>query len=628
MWKKDKDKRGKNYNDYNEFYSNKMKSSPRKSKNANIKKREQKTNRNQKPLIADDELEPINNLIMSQRKTQSEEKKLYKKNYKHFNDVIEKEKQIDKNDYNKSFKFEKKKIKRFSHKNEEFPLFSDIANKKESFLEKNIKNFINDSSMLHSYLCIFSKNNNLKNLEIASLIKTPEAFKLNSERLKSGVNNFIHNFDKIMLFKYNFSFDNNYITKLEPFVDDENDINLNYFSKNNQIFAAYRNKNIKGMNLCTEEDIIKPLEEIKIDNENDIFGSIDKINQRWLNKKKFTRTLARPDIDNYKLDLNLKKSLEIPLISQAFNEFVKQKIKTIEIDNIIIQKPNIDLTFDEFTTEIYRSFKEDKIYLNKMEFETEIFIDGSIEEINNFYNNKNLYNMEIKQDYSPECNIDINILDDVDINANYEKFKKWKEDKINKKKKYICSGDASIELMKSNLKTDNYNNPQTSLLHNLSLQLNEINNKNINDFNNSGELKLTMNKSENYNYSKCAKKLKDEIDLSLSNRNTFNSKIDTLNKINSEKLRMKKKLSGINSKNNENLDKNYEYQNIRRQMKKSEDDINKKRRKIYVNKIKAEQDKNFEEEIKRDKKFNMIFPILIVIISLIFSTYKHFTNDD
>ena len=104
--------------------------------------------------------------------------------------------------------------------------------------------------------------------------------------------------------------------------------------------------------------------------------------------------------------------------------------------------------------------------------------------------------------------------------------------------------------------------------------------------------------------------------------------MDTLNKIKSEKLRMKKKLSSINSKNNENLEKNYEYQNIRRQMKKSEDDINKKRRKIYVNKIKAEQDKNFEEEIKRDKKFNMIFPILIVIISLIFSTYKHFTNDD
>ena len=625
MKKNNKDKSGKNYN---EFYFNKMKPSQRKSKNTNIKKKQQKTNKNQKPLIADDEIKPINKLIMSQRKTQSEEKKLYIKNYKDFTDVIEKEKKTDKNDYNKSFKFDKKTIKKFSHKNEEFPLFSDISNKKESFLEKNIKNFINDSSKLHSYLCIFSKNNNLKNLEIASLIKTPEAFNLNSERLKSGVNNFIHNFEKIMLFKYKFSFDNNYITKLEPFVDDENDINLNYFSKNNQIFTAYRNKNIKGMNLCTEEDILKPLEEINIDNDNDIFGSIGKINQRWLNKKKFTRILARPDIDNYKLDLNLKKSLEIPLISQAFNEFVKQKIKTIEIDNINIQKPNIDLTFDKFTTEIYRSFKEDKIYLNKMEFETEIFIDGSIEAINNFYNNKNLFNMEIKQDYSSECNIDINILNDVDINANYEKFKKWKEDKINKKKKYICSGDASIELMKSNLKTDNYNNPQTSLLHNLSLQLNEINSKNVNDINNSGQLKLTMNKSENYDYSKCAKKLKDEIDLSLSNRNTFNSKMDTLNKIKSEKLRMKKKLSIINSKNNENLEKNYEYQNIRRQMKKSEDDINKKRRKIYVNKIKAEQDKNFEEEIKRDKKFNMIFPILIVIISLIFSTYKHFSNDD
>ena len=136
----------------------------------------------------------------------------------------------------------------------------------------------------------------------------------------------------------------------------------------------------------------------------------------------------------------------------------------------------------------------------------------------------------------------------MNININYEKFKKWKEDKINKKNKYICSGDASIELMKSNLKKDKFNNPQTSILHNLSLQLNEINSKNMNDINNNN-LNLTMNKSANFNFSKCAKKLKDEIDLSLSNKNTFNSKLVSLNKLKSERLRMKKKLSSINSKN-------------------------------------------------------------------------------
>ena len=619
-------KRSKDFSNksYNEFLPEKNKYPINNHKNINSKNQESKTNKNKK-LIKVVEIKPVSHLIWNQRRTKSEQKKLYISQYEYFNDVIEKEPKIDKKGNSRLFKFDFKKSKRFSQKNEEFPLFSDIANKKESFLKKNIKNFIKDSSILHSYTCIFSKNNNLKNIEIDPLVEKQDKFKLNIDRLKSGVDNYIHNFEKIMLFKYNFSFDNNYISKLEPFVDDENDINLNYFSKDNQIFTSYRNKNIKGINLSTEEDILKPLEEIKIDNDNDIYGSIDKINQRWLNKKKCTRTIARPDIDNYKLHLNIKKSLEIPLISQVFDEFVKQKIISTEMDNVIIQKPIIDSTFDEFILEIYRSFKEDNIAINKIKLDTEIFINESIESINSVYNNKNILNMKIVQDYSPKCNINIDILNNVDINNNYEKFKKWKEDKINRKNKYICSGDASIELMKSNLTKDKFNNPKTSLLHNLSLQLNEINSKNINDNNN---LKLTMNKSANYNFSKCAKKLKDEIDLSLSIKNNFNSKLDSLNKLKSEKLRMKKKLSSINSKNNENLEKNNEYENIMRQMKKTENDINKKRKKIYINKVKAEQDNNFEQEIKRVKKFNMIYPILIVIISLLFSTYKHFSNED
>ena len=621
-------KKGKSYINinYNDFGEKKTKNSFNNSKNANSINQEIKPNKNKK-LIKVSELKPIRDYIMSQRRTKSEEKKLYILQYEYYNDIIEKETKIDINDHLRKFKFDLKTIKKYSNKNEVFPLFSDIANKKESFLEKNIKNFIKDSSILHSYKCIFSKNDNLKNIEIAPLIETQEAFNLNIYRLKSGVNNYIHNFEKIILFKYNFSFDNNYISKLDPFVDNENDTNLNYFSKDNQIFTAYRNKYIKGMNISTEEDIIKPLEEIKIDNDNDIYGSIDKINQRWLNKKKCTRIISRPDIDNYKLHLYLKNCLEIPLISQAFNEFVKQKIKSTENDNITIQKPIIDSTFDELTLEIFRSFKEDNITINKIKFNTEIIIHESIETINNIYNNKNVLNMEIVQDYSPHCNINIDILNDVNININYEKFKKWKEDKINKKNKYICSGDASIELMKSNLKKDKFNNPQTSLLHNLSLQLNEINSKNMNDINNNN-LNLTMNKSANFNFSKCAKKLKDEIDLSLSNKNTFNSKLVSLNKLKSERLRMKKKLSSINSKNDENLEKNNEYENIMRQMKKSENDMNKKRKKIYINKIKAEQENNFDQEIKRDKKYNMIYPILIVIISLLFSTYKHFSNED
>ena len=627
-WKKHGYNNNYNYNNFNQFNTIENRNSSNRQQNRNSKNKEKTNYKVQKKIKV--EIKPINENMMKQRKTKSEEKKIYTYQYEYFSDMLEKEIKLDieqKEKY-KSFIFDKKTIKKCSNKNEIFPFFSDIANKKGSFLEKNIKNLIKDSSVLHSYNCIFSENDNLKNIDIASLVETPDAFKLNIDRLKSGVDNYIHNFKKIMLFKYNFSFDKNYIKKLEPFVDDEKDINLNYFSKENQIFTAYKNKNIKGLNLCNAEDILKPLNEIKIENENDIYGSIDKINQRWMNKKKCTKIFHNPDIDNDKLLLCSKNYSEIPLISQAFNEFAKQKIRSMETDNIIIKKPNIDSTFDEFTTEIYRSFKEDNISINKMKLETDAFIIESIEKINNIYNNKNIYNMEINREYSPKCNIDIDILNNEDINLNYENFKKWKEDKINKRNKYLFSGDASIELMKSSLIKDNFNNPQTSLLYNLSNQLNEINSKSINDINNSSNLKLTMNKSVNYNFSKCAKKLKDEIDLSLSNKNSFFNKKGALNKMKSENLRMKKKLSSINSKKSENYEKNNEYENIMRQMKKSEEEMNKKRRKILVNKIKTEQDNNFEKEIKREKKLNMIYPILFFIISLVFFTHKHFSNSD
>ena len=129
--------------------------------------------------------------------------------------------------------------------------------------------------------------------------------------------------------------------------------------------------------------------------------------------------------------------------------------------------------------------------------------------------------MNIKSEKLKKSEIDT--LEDLNINIFYEKFKNWKKSKIKKKNDYIYSGKASVELTKSTLINNIYDNPKTSILHNLSLQLNEINNKNGNDNKN---LNLTIMKSANFNYSNCAKKLKNEIDLSLSNKNTFNSKIE------------------------------------------------------------------------------------------------------
>ena len=286
------------------------------------------------------------------------------------------------------FSFDKSTIRKNSGKIEEFPSFADISKLKEVFFENHIKNLIKETSYIHSYKCTDLKNKELKKLEIESLINPQESFEENKERLKFGVDKFIHNFENIILSKYCFSFDNSNIKKLEPFVDDPNDDNINYFSKNNQICLAYQKKNIKSLELSSNEVIQKPLEEIKIGNNNDIYGSITKINQRWLNKQKFTEKLSEPITDNNKIYYDFKNSLEIPLIEQVFQEFVKQKIRTFQIDVNIIIKPNLDLTIGDFVNEIYFSFKEENIKIQKLNLEKEIFIEGSIDEINNLYNEK------------------------------------------------------------------------------------------------------------------------------------------------------------------------------------------------------------------------------------------------
>ena len=238
------------------------------------------------------------------------------------------------------------------------------------------------------------------------------------------------------------------------------------------------------------------------------------------------------------------------------------------------------------------------------------------------YNNKYLLNMDIQVEELNRCNINTFSLKDIDISLNYEKFKKFKEDIIKIKKNYILSGKASIQLMKNSLTNNMYDNPKTSLLHNLSIQLNEINDKINND-----SLKLTMIKSANNNYPKCAKKLKDEIDLSLNNINTVSNKMGNLIKIKSENLGFKNKLS-LNSKNKKNEENYNEYKNMMKKIKKSEDEINKKKRKILVEKTKQQQEKEFEQDIKKEKNYKIIYPILIAVFSLIFSVYKHFWNDD
>ena len=226
------------------------------------------------------------------------------------------------------------------------------------------------------------------------------------------------------------------------------------------------------------------------------------------------------------------------------------------------------------------------------------------------FDDKYLLKMDTKYEYLIKINKSIFSFLEKDINENYEKYKKWKNDRINRKIKYIFSENSSLELKKS-------------AKSHITFQLNEFKDKSNNDKDN---LKLTKFKSTNNNYQKYAKN-KDEIDLSLSNKNNIiNSKLGVF-KNKSENLGVKKKLSSFKSQSEENEEKNSEYKNMMKKIKKSEDEINKKRRKMYADKISQQQDNEFEQEIKKENNYRMIYPILFVIIPLMYSFFRYYWND-
>lgn len=611
-------KQQKHFQDYNNF-DTKANNSPKKDKmNDNLNKNTQKKKDKKKKKVKkkkNNENNYINHEKFKKhnekRRAKSEEKNLNLEIYQKGGFIEESEEEDSQREIEyTTFMFDKAPIKKCFDKKDELISFSQMSKLKEIFFDKNIKNFIQDSSKLNIYKCLEPKYEKLKKLEFESLVNPKGSFVSNKERLKQGMNKFLLNYENIILSKYCFSFDNSNIKKLDPFVDNPNDININYFSKTNQIFLAYEKKNIKSLTFNSEEDIQKPITEIKIDNEDDIYGSISKINQRWLLKKKFTKKIKEPKTDDYKIYYSIKNSLEIPLVTQVFEEFVKQKIKYFQNDHDLIQKLNLDTIQTPFVTEIYFSFKGDNIKSQKINLDTDIFIQDSIEEINKIYNDKYLLKMDTKYEYLIKINKSIFSFHEKDINENYEKYKKWKNDRINRKIKYIFSENSSLELKKS-------------AKSHITFQLNEFKDKSNNDKDN---LKLTKFKSTNNNYQKYAKN-KDEIDLSLSNKNNIiNSKLGVF-KNKSENLGVKKKLSSFKSQSEENEEKNSEYKNMMKKIKKSEDEINKKRRKMYADKIRQQQDNEFEQEIKKENNYRMIYPILFVIIPFMYSFFRYYWND-
>ena len=443
------------------------------------------------------------------------------------------------------------------------------------------------------------------------------------EKIDKGVNN---EFQKILnyktfLFQKNFSYDNVPNKKLKLHIDDKNDIDIFDFSSNNLLFISYFKKNIKTMNLYNHNDIEKKVN-FNADDEKEIENnSISALNIKRINKLKYTKTFQKSNIDELKLNINTNI-----LHSMFFNNinelYEKTYIKSFSIENeTSSQNLNIDNEMDNIITEIFYTFKHDDTYSSKVDFD-ETFMENSIEDIYMYYSDKNYKEIDLYNDYSNQNYIDVM---DVDLSSNYEQFKKYKDKRIKKKNKYLYSGDASIELMKASFSNDKYNNSQTSLLHSLSTKLNEIN-----DITNKEEIKdiinTSKNLSQNHKNLRCTKKLMNELNRSLVNRYTFNSKNDIINLNDSQVITKNKSVnSDVLSKKNK-IDKE-KFEKMMKKIKKTNDDINKREKKMYINKIKAEQDNKLEKEIKKQRIFKSLYPIFFVLIPLTITLYNKFTQE-
>ena len=482
------------------------------------------------------------------------------------------------------------------------------SNIKEDNLDEIEK--INDLFEGNVVINIFEKKENEMICQKPTIIIKDKIIETNINNFQEIINS------KNTLFNRNFVFENNIITKLNLNIN-ENNINLNTSYPNNSIIPLYREKYIRYFS--ESSDKISKINFVEIEeNDNNNFNSISAINQRNINKIKFTRILEKSNIDNNKINFDyydiINNINEIDKIYESTN------IKSFSIQNDIInQEINIDDEMENIITEINYTFIPDEIISRKITLDDiDIPIDDSIEKIYSNYGQNYIKNIRLNNNYTKKSDIDI--FDDIDIGNIYDKFKKYKNKRIKKKKKYLCSGEASIELMKTNLINDKYNNTETSVLHNLSIKLNEINNiNNISDNYEIGKItNISLNNSRNSKNLKCAKKLKNEINHSVMNK-FFRNKSELINRKNSE---ISNNNISLNKSEKNYIMKQNTYQNIMEKIKKSNDNMNKKEKKMYINKLKIQQENKFDEEIKRKKRYKLLFPIFLVIIPLFITYYN------
>ena len=434
----------------------------------------------------------------------------------------------------------------------------------------------------------------------------------------------INDFQKMMnqkktLFDAKFINDQTYVPKLRLNLEDKNHNNFDFYLPS-PLHESYSKKTMKSININNPDDRTNKVnfptgEEHKIEN-----NTIYTLNIRNINKLKYTRAFNKAKIGNN--DINITINMLSSFMDNINELYEQSNIRAFQVDNDAkCQKCNVDNKLDNIFTEIFYSFKNDNIYSSKSNFD-EIFAEDSIEDIHTDYSNKYFAYVDL-YDYSNKNDIDI--FDDIDINIIHERFKIYKNKRIKQKEKYLCGGDASIELMKTTFTDNKYNNSQTLLLHSISNDLININNITKNE-----EIKNIANKSENLSKNgpmlRSTKKLMNELNRSLINRYTFNSKNDINNQSDSHILSLDKKIAKSGKLINKREKEKNRFENMMKKIKKTNDDINKKEKKMYNSKLKVEQEINFQKELKKERIFKLLYPFIFFVIPLSITLYNKFTQ--
>ena len=441
----------------------------------------------------------------------------------------------------------------------------------------------------------------------------------------------IYNFNSILnqqkdKYEKIFNCDTNKLKKLDININTKDDLHSNFFSQNNPIFTSYTKKSIKAFYLGNSNEKLQKLK-FELKNENDEINSISEINERRIYKYKFTRILNKPNLEENKININYD-IFHSSFFEEIEKNYDESNIKSFSNENdSIINKLHIDDEFDNFVTEIFYSFKQDIITSPKLELDINRF-DDKIEDIHIDYIDKYIINFDLYNDYCDK--IDIEDFDDkMNLNINHKKYKKFRKKRIKNKEKYLLEGKGSLELTKDNLSQDKFNKSETADLHYLSLKLKKINDSNdIDEIQNLANISDDLDTSNNNKNLKLAKKLKYEINRSLMNKNMSRNKNEIINKDSIKKSYDIKNINNISLDSVENMNKKRDYDiYLMKRIKKTNDDINKKQKKIYNNKLKVQQENKINSQIKREKKY--IFILLLLFVSIpIFNKFYHKYMDE